>query len=156
MKMTAPMEIGICCANLEAMRAFYVNILGCTPVNELEVPPEKAALAGMAKEGYRVARVQTPWGERLKFLQPFGPGERTDKPPPWILERPRIAYITFIVDELQAMIDGLKGAGATFLSGEMPVEVRPSTFMSFIRDPEGNVLEFVEYGDIREYRTDLG
>src|SRR5690606_156146 len=140
MKMTAPIEIGICCSDLARQRAFYVDVLGCTPVNEIDVPPEKSAPAAMAREGYRVARIQTPWGERLKLIQP------TSKPDgvplaEWILARRGIAYITFIIDDLKAMIARLKARGVTFLSGDGPVEVRPGTFLSFIRDPEGNVLE---------------
>lgn len=154
MKMTAPIEIGICCADLDSLRDFYIDVLGCAPVSDLQVPPDKALAAGMAEDGYRVARIQTPWGERLKLIQPIRAAEG-DAPDPWILARRGIAYVTFIVDDLEGMINRLKQAGAAFLSGEAPVEVRPGTYLSFIRDPEGNVLEFVEYGDISDYRPDL-
>ena len=40
-------------------------------------------------------------------------------------------------------------------SGPRKVEVRPGVFLVFARDPEGNVLEFVEYTDLRAYRPDL-
>ena len=42
-----------------------------------------------------------------------------------------------------------------FLTGPTRVEVRPGTFLSFCRDPEGNVLELVQYADIHAYRSDL-
>lgn len=155
MKMTAPLEIGICCDDLDRLRAFYVDVLGCEPINDLQVPAEKSAPAGMAKDGYRVARIQSPWGERLKLFQPATKAEGV-APSEWILGRRGMAYVTFIIDDLEAMIARLKAAGVTFLTGGEPVEVRPGTFLSFIRDPEGNVLEFVEYSDIREYRADLG
>lgn len=154
MKMTAPMEIGICCDDLDSLQSFYVNVVGCEPINQHQVPAEKSAPAGMAENGYRVARIQTPWGERLKLIQPATRAEGAE-PAEWILGRRGIAYITFIIDDLNAMIARLKAAGVTFLSGEERVEVRPGTFLSFIRDPEGNVLEFVEYSDVREYRADL-
>ncbi|MCL4764989.1 MAG: VOC family protein [Hyphomicrobiaceae bacterium] len=154
MKMTAPVEIGICCDDLDSLRAFYVDVLGCEPVNEHQVTAEKSTPAGMAKDGYRVARLQTSWGERLKLIQPATTAEGA-VPAEWILGRRGIAYITFIIDDLSAMIARLKAAGVTFVTGEERVEVRPGTFLSFIRDPEGNVLEFVEYSDIREYRPDL-
>ncbi|WP_246479615.1 VOC family protein [Kaustia mangrovi] len=156
MKMTAPIEIGICCRDLDRLMAFYVDVLGCQAVNDIHVPPKKAADASMAEGGYRVARIQTPRGERLKLIQPAGGPRDGQAAERWILARGGIAYITFIVDDLKAMNARLKEAGVAFLTGEDPVEVRPETFLTFVRDPEGNVLEFVEYGDIREYRPDLG
>ena len=131
-----------------------MDVLGCEPINEHQVPAEKSTPAGMAKDGYRVARLQTSWGERLKLIQPVTRAAGAE-PAEWILGRRGIAYITFIIDDLNAMIARLKAAGVAFLSGKERVEVRPGTFLSFIRDPEGNVLEFVEYSDIREYRSDL-
>ena len=155
MRMVAPIEIGICCTDLEKLRNFYVDVLGCTAVNDIEVPADKSRQAALANNGYRVARLQTPWGERLKLLQPVLSPE-TATSTDWILSRRGLSYITFIVDDLKAIIARLKTAGVTFLTGTDRVEVRPGTFLSFIRDPEGNVLEFVEYSDIREYRADLG
>lgn len=155
MKMMAPIEIGICCSDLDKLRKFYVDVLGCTPINEIEVPTEKSRPAALAESGYKVARLQTPWGERLKLLQPATAPENVPAKE-WILNRRGLAYITFIVDDLKAIIARLKAAGVVFLTGTDRVEVRPGTFLSFIRDPEGNVLEFVEYSDIREYRPDLG
>lgn len=155
MKMLAPIEIGICCRNLDTLAAFYVEVLGCRWVNDLQVPADKAAPSALADDGYRVVRLQTPWGERLKLLQPARSAAAAGTAEPWILARHGVVYITFIVDNLKAMVAGLKSAGVAFMTGEEPVEVRPRTFLTFVRDPEGNVLEFVEYGDIAEYRPEL-
>ena len=43
----------------------------------------------------------------------------------------------------------------TFDSAPAPMEVRPGTWLAFFRDPEGNVLELVEYDDPAAYRPDL-
>src|SRR5690606_31969381 len=109
MKMMAPIEIGICCTDLERLRRFYVDVLGCTPVNEIEVPAEKSRPAALAENGYRVARLQTPWGERLKLLQPATAPENAPATE-WILSRRGLAYITFIVDDLNTIIARLKTA----------------------------------------------
>jgi catechol 2,3-dioxygenase-like lactoylglutathione lyase family enzyme len=154
MKMTAPLEIGICCRDLDRLAAFYLEVLGCTAINDLEVPAEKAAPSALAGAAYRVARLQTPWGERLKLLQPSAAAEA---PPPaarWILQRQGLAYVTFILDDLRTMLARLQAAGVEVLTGPEPVEVRPGTFLVFVRDPEGNVLEFVEYAEIAAYRPD--
>ncbi|MGF1608744.1 MAG: VOC family protein [Kiloniellales bacterium] len=154
MKMVAPLEVGICCQNLDRLLAFYTGTLGCELVSDVEVPPAKAQQAALSGSGYRVVRIQTPWGERLKLLQPKSPPD-SSAPTRWILDRRNAAYFTFIVDDLQAMIDRLKEAGVELLTGDEGIEVRPATYLAFARDPEGNVLEFVEYGDIATYRPDL-
>lgn len=154
MRMMAPLEIGFCCRNLDRLVRFYVDVLGCTLVNCVEVSPEKARAARLSAEGYRVARLETPWGERVKLLEPdrepADPGEG-----PWILDRRNAAYVTFIIDDLQAMLARLAAAGVEIMTGPERVEVRPGTYLAFVRDPEGNVLEFVEYADIGAYRPDL-
>ena len=155
MRMTAPLEVGICCEDLDALARFYTDVLGCTFVNAVDVPPEKSRQAGINDDGYRVARLQTPYGERIKLVQP---ARRPDDPGTTreIMARRGAVYITFLIDELEAMMRRLRDAGCELLSGPEKVEVRPGTFLAFTRDPEGNALEFVEYADIRAYRPDLG
>lgn len=154
MKQLVPMEVGICCQDLDALKAFYVEQLGFTEVNVLEVPTEKAGDTGLTRTGYRVARLQTPFGERIKLLQPQS-APAAAQPTATILERQGNMYLTFIVDDLAAMLAKIKDLGLPLLSGEELVEVRPQTFLIFLRDPEGNVLEFVQYGDIQAYRPDV-
>lgn len=153
MRMTVPMEVGICCRDLDALLSFYTEVIGFTHVNTLSVPPEMAAQAGITDGGYRVARIQTSYGERIKLLEPTAPPE-----PPlegYFLGRQGNVYLTFMVDDLDQVIERLSTAGVGFLSGKSKVELRPGVYVAFTKDPEGNVLEFVEYSDIQSYRPDL-
>lgn len=155
MRMTAPLEVGICCRDLERLIAFYTEVLGLELVNLVEVPAEKAAAAHLSDAAYRVARLQTDWGERIKLLQPAAaPAEAP--PTARILDRANSAYLTFIVPDLKATLARLLQAGMAVDTGPEPVEVREGTWLVFGRDPEGNVLEFVEYRDVAAYRPDLG
>ena len=154
MKMVAPLEIGICCEDLDSLARFYTDVLGCTFVNAVDVPPEKSREAGLTDAGYRVARIQTPYGERLKLLQPGRQPARPDASGEFLSRRGAF-YITFIVDDLGAMLKRLTAAGVEVCTGPERVEVRPGTYLAFARDPEGNVLEFVEYADVKAYRPDL-
>jgi predicted enzyme related to lactoylglutathione lyase len=154
MNMLAPLEIGICCADLDRLVAFYTDVVGCSFVNVLEVPAEKSRQAGVTDAGYRVARLQTPYGERLKLLQP---GRKPEPPESaaQLLSRRNAYYITFIIDDLDTMLQRLVAAGCEMLAGPEKLEVRPGTFLVFCRDPEGNVLEFVQFADVSAYRPDL-
>lgn len=154
MKMVAPLEVGLCCADIDALSAFYVAVLGFTRVNVVEVPPEKAAGTALCDAGYRVIRLQSPYGERIKLLQPAVP-PTARATTTCILDERNAAYLTFIIADLRTMLDRLLERGADVMTGPELREVRPGTFLVFARDPEGNILEFVQYADIAAYRPDL-
>lgn len=154
MKMTAPLEIGICVQDLERMTAFYCDVLELDEVSTFEVPPEKSAPATFAADGYRIVRLQTNRGERLKLAgpnaKPLSRAAETD-----VLARQGNVFLTFIVDDLKAQIAALEKAGAKLRTGSRRVEVRDGVYLAFAEDPEGNYLEFVEYRDLAAYRPDV-
>lgn len=154
MNMISPLEVGLGVRDLARMRSFYETVLGCQFVSEVFVPPEKARQAALADNGYTVVRLQTRYGERIKLLAPV------DQPPAVahqgpILTQANATYLTFIVEDIDVVIERLHAHGVEFLTGPQRVEVRPGTYLAFCRDPEGYVLEIVQYADITSYRTDL-
>ena len=89
LRMTVPMEVGICCADLDGMLAFYTGVLGLALVNRVSVPADKAAATGLTSAGYDVARLQTSYGERVKLLQPAVAPSRARPPAPsWTARAP--------------------------------------------------------------------
>lgn len=154
MHMTVPMEVGICCRDLDALLAFYTDVVGLKLVNRVSVPADKARATGLTAHGYDVARLQTPYGERIKLLQPSVPPETAVRGAA-ILDRQGATYLTFIVRDLAGVVRNLQARGVVFDSTPAPMEVRPGTWLAFFRDPEGNVLELVEYDDPADYRPDL-
>ncbi|MDX3985212.1 MAG: VOC family protein [Achromobacter sp.] len=154
MHMTVPMEVGICCRDLDALLAFYTDVVGLKLVNRVSVPADKARATGLTAHGYDVARLQTPYGERIKLLQPSVAPETAVRGAA-ILDRQGATYLTFIVHDLAGLVRNLQARGVVFDSTPAPMEVRPGTWLAFFRDPEGNVLELVEYNDPADYRPDL-
>ncbi|SIT15527.1 VOC family protein [Achromobacter sp. MFA1 R4] len=154
LSMTVPMEVGLCCADLDAQLAFYTGVMGLTLVNRVTVPADKARATGLSPHGYDVARLQTPYGERIKLLQPAVAPEPAVRGAA-ILDRQGAAYLTFIVRDLPGVVRALQAKGVVFDSAPAPMEVRTGTWLAFFRDPEGNVLELVEYDDPAAYRPDL-
>ena len=134
------------------MQAFDEDAPGLGLVSLFEVPPAKGAEAGMSDTGYRIVRLQTNTGERIKLAEPNSLPENAGSPRP-ILARRAIAFLTFIVSDLQAVVSSLEENGLTFRSGPR-VEVRDGVYLAFAEDPEGNLLEFVEYADVASYRPD--
>jgi lactoylglutathione lyase len=154
MRLVAPLEVGIAVADMDTMRAFYEGVLGLEFVSLFEVPPAQGAAATMCDAGYRIVRLQANTGERIKLAQPNTPARPGDAPSS-VLGRQGPAFLTFIVEDLQATIDDLRAQGYEVRTGEDRVEVRDGVYLAFAEDPEGNFLEFVEYDDVRAYRPDF-
>lgn len=153
-KMIVPLEVGIVCQDITVLRPFYENVLGFHFVSEIVVGSENAHQSAMSQDGYTVVRLQTNYGERIKLIQPNTPPESPVKKP-YILEQKNNCYLTFIVEDIDAAIKTLSDAGTQFMTGTQKVEVRSGVYLSFCTDPEGNILELVEYANIDAYRADL-
>ena len=152
-EMRAPLEVGICVADLDRMVEFYVDGLGCTEQMRFPIPTMVSAPTGMGSDGFVMAWLQTPWGERIKLLGPEAtpvPAERRAH----LTERQGLAYLSFYVTDLASLIDRLVALGASAVSEGPTVDLGP-LHIAFVADPEGNVLELIEHDDIASYRPDL-
>ena len=154
LKMMAPLEPGIVCSDIEQMLKFYVGILGLNIVADAKTEPEMSRRLGGTPYGYRIVRLQTPYGERIKLVQPNNHPPKPNPVPQWLYERHGFAYLTFIIEEISTVAKHLKEQGVKLISDE-PIEVRKGVFALYSMDPEGNYVEFVEYPDIASYRPDL-
>jgi lactoylglutathione lyase len=154
LKMMAPLEPGIVCSDIEKMLKFYVGILGLKMVADAHTEPEMSRHLGGTPYVYRIVRLQTPYGERIKLVQPNKNPPNPNPVPQWLYDRHFFAYLTFIIEEISAVAKHLKKEGVKLISEE-PIEVRKGVFALYSMDPEGNYVEFVEYPDIASYRPDL-
>ena len=152
--MVAPLEPGIVCIDIDRMFNFYTEVLGLKFATDAEASPEMSTKFGTGPHGFRIIRLQTPYGERIKLIQPKKTALKQREIPEWVFERQGIAYITFIIVDAQEVVARLKKHGVDLVS-EGPVEIRKGINAIFVRDPEGNFLEFVEYADLPSYRPDL-
>ena len=152
MKMQAPLEIGIAVRDLHGMTKFYADVLGFKQVSEVNVPPEKSRLNQLSPDGCTVVRLQTSYGERIKLLAAPSTGAATHER--WLLARSGLAYITLIVEGIDVACARLESKGVK-LASDAPVVIRAGLRVLFFQDPEGNVLELVEYSDLASYRPDL-
>jgi len=154
LKMTVPLEPGIVCNNIDVMLEFYTGVLGLKLVADAKTTPELSTRFGATPHGYRIVRLQTPYGERIKLVQPNQDAPKPRAVPKWVYERHGLAYLTFVIAGMQEVMKHLKAHGVRLMSEE-PIEVRPGVFALYSLDPEGNYLEFVEYPDPSAYRPDL-
>ncbi len=154
LKMVAPLEPGIVCMDLDRMLNFYTGVLGLKFATDAEAPAKMSTEFGTGPGGFRIIRLQTPYGERIKLIQPKSVSLEQNQIPKWVFHRQGITYITFVIVDVQAVTVRLKKSGVELMSQE-PVEIRAGITAIFAKDPEGNFLEFVEYADLASYRPDL-
>jgi catechol 2,3-dioxygenase-like lactoylglutathione lyase family enzyme len=119
------------------MLEFYTGVLGLKLVGDAKTTPELSARFGATPHGYRIVRLQTPYGERIKLVQPNQDAPTPQPVPRWVYERHGLAYLTFVIAEMQDVVKRLKAHGVKLLSDE-PIEVRPRVFALYSLDPEGN------------------
>jgi len=55
-----------------------------------------------------------------------------------------IRYLTFVIRDLTGLCADLKGKGVEFTIPE--TQIRPGTRIAMVKDPDGNIIEFVERG----------
>lgn len=154
LKMVSPLEPGIVCIDLDRMLKFYTEVLGLTFATDAEASAEMSTEFGTGPHGFRIIRLQTPYGERIKLIQPKKVVLQQNPVPEWVFERQGITYITFVIANVQEVAVRLKQFGVGVMSKD-PVEIRKGITAIFAKDPEGNFLEFVEYADLASYRPDL-
>lgn len=154
LNMKVPLEPGIVCHNIDRMLDFYVGVLGLQLVADAQTMPELSEKFGATPHGYRIVRLQTPYGERIKLVQPNKQAPSPNPVPRWVFERHGLSYLTFVIEDMPGVVKQLLKHGVKMMSKE-PVEVRKGVFALYTVDPEGNYIEFVEYPDIAAYRPDL-
>lgn len=147
----APLEVGFVVSDIDAMLRFYRDVLGFAMLTDITMPATTSRAAGLAPDGYRVVRLASHRGDRLKLARPSSPGEPA--PATDYMMQPRGgAYVTFIVDDLPALHERLRQAD-TRIASDGIVDLRPGVTMMLATDPEHNWLEFVHYEDLAAYQT---
>lgn len=152
MKVSAPFEPALCVRDLDRCLTFYRDVLGMHVVAIDEIAPAQSERAHLTPGGYRIARLDTQGGDRLKLVAPAlvpASGGARD----YAMERAGFAYLTFIVPDVRAVVDAVLKSGASVITGPQPVAFRPGVVeLVFVSDPEGNLLEFVQRNDLTTYR----
>lgn len=130
-------DIGIATWNIEAMKAFYMDVLGMEEVDVLEHTAPFVQRAGFARNNLK--RHAFRFGDILiKLLE-------IDSPPPppgeTLTDSQRgFRYLTFFVEDMEAAFEHLKASGVSILSDGI-VSGRPGRKLVFFSDPDGNLLE---------------
>ncbi|MFC1886843.1 VOC family protein [Thermodesulfobacteriota bacterium] len=119
-------DIGIYAKDIQKSLDFYQGILGLKKTQELK---------GLTGTIHRLEYGKTD----IKLIDPT-------EPPPigpiGINKQLGFRYITFVIKNIKKLCETLEEKGIEF---ERPLtETRPGITIAMVRDPDGNVIEFVE------------
>lgn len=153
MKTVAPFEIGLVVADIDRLLPFYQDVLGLNLISDIETPAERSSLSGLAPDGYRVVRLESNAGDRLKLARPAHGEDVARVAADFAMHRAGACYVTWIVEDLSALYERLLQAGANIRSKQGIVQLRAGLRLLLVADPEGNFLEFLQYDDITAYRV---
>ena len=136
-------HVGIVVDDLAAATEFFLQL-------GLELQGEVIGMEGrsvdrvVGLDGVRTdfAFMQTPDGngrlELIKFHSPSNQGDNAHAP----ANAPGIRHLTFAVDDIYAVVDGLRARG-TELVGEL-VRYEDSYWLCYVRGPAGIIIELAE------------
>ncbi|MDO8955391.1 MAG: VOC family protein [Deltaproteobacteria bacterium] len=120
------LDLGIVVSDIKASLNFYQNILGLEFVG--------------------ITPVWFGTMHRLRFgTSDFKLIEPKTVPPPGTIGLEKqlgFRYVTFVIKNLSELCAELKGKGIEFALPEK--EVRPGVRVAMVKDPDGNIVEFVE------------
>lgn len=134
---------GMSVTDLERSIVFYRDLLGMRLLWRLEHRKGQALekVLGLSQVDVSYAMLESSGG-RLELFQYHSPQGRPHPPDRPVCDR-GITHVAFQVEDLQKVYERLQEAGVRFHSE--PQLVREGVRVAYMRDPDGIVVELVEY-----------
>lgn len=135
-------HVGVVVDDLEASIAFFVD-LGLEPDDAGTVEGEWVdKVVGLDGVRAEVVFVRAPDGNGTLELVKYHSPSDADGPRPSAANRLGIRHVSFVVDDLDALVDGLRRKGFDTV-GEVQ-DYKQSFRLCYVRGPEGIIVELVE------------
>ncbi len=120
------LDIGVIVSDIKASLHFYQNILGLTFVG---ITPLWFGTMHRLRFGTSDFKLVEP-----KIVPPRGAIG--------LENQLGLRYVTFVIENLSELCDDLRKRGIEFTLPEK--EIRPGVRIAMVKDPDGNIVEFVE------------
>lgn len=138
-------HVGVTVTDFEAAVSWYNTVFGFHLVNELVLTPEQTNELGLYGEPdltVRLGFLATQSGTMLEIFE-FSPA----KPKANVVwTRPGFTHVAISVSNAAAVKRRLEAKGVKFLT---EVQHTDGTDWAFCQDPDGNLLEIIDYGKNR-------
>ncbi len=129
--------------NLEQFLAFYCGTLGCELAWTFgwDAPsPEADAVTGLSNSSAKAAMLKLgdSFVEVFEFTSPATEKRQIERP----VNGHGITHICLQVEDIHSEYDRLRAAGMRF---HCPPQAQDTGFVTYGRDPDGNVIELLEF-----------
>jgi catechol 2,3-dioxygenase-like lactoylglutathione lyase family enzyme len=121
-------DVGIYVSNIQKSLDFYHGILGLEKAGETPI-----AFGTIHRLQFGASDVKLIDPKKVPPAGIFG-----------INKQLGFRYITFVIQDLSGLCAALKEKGVEFTVPE--TEIRPGTKIAMVKDPDDNIVEFVERG----------
>lgn len=138
---------GVTVSDIDASLRFYRDVFGFEVTEKRRLKGEFfETLTGVAGAELEVADVQAP-GHRIELLQYHIPGQR--RPSELRPCDPGFVHLAFEVADIGAVIDAIRAGGFEPVSKPLTSKAgaRAGWRAVYTRDPDGNVIEFLQPPD---------
>ncbi len=137
-------DLGIVVSDLDASAKFYKEAIGFEELSGFDVSKEMAGDSGLTDYQAIHVRVFAIKNEstatRIKIMSfPDAPGKKVDNK--FINSSLGFSYLTLLVADTKAAVEKVKAAG--FAPVKKPYRLNANTFLTLVKDPDGNIIEFV-------------
>jgi catechol 2,3-dioxygenase-like lactoylglutathione lyase family enzyme len=145
---SATIDVGIVVSDVEKSVKFYRDALGFTEVSGFSVPGEMAGGSGLTNSQPFDVRIMVLGGEvnatKIKLMQvPQGTNKKVDHQ--FINSSLGLSYLTIFVKDTQKAVERCRRAGVQPIKPPFKL-LPPMKYLTLVRDPDGNLIEFVEPG----------
>jgi lactoylglutathione lyase len=128
-----PYSVTLSVADTETMSRWYAEVLGFEVVDRKDYPEFDTSLVFVEREGFRLEFIRDGKSEPVEM--------RPD--PPAHTRMRGVSQIAFEVDDITATHAALRDKGVTF-AWELQRYDDLGVAFFFVRDPEGNLVQFIE------------
>ncbi len=128
---------------------FYIDVFGCEPV-----PPERDhngawidRVTGIKDVRIRGMHLRLPGYEDGPTLEIFSYNKQSDSNEPPAVNRPGLAHIAFLVEDVPYYYNKLLENGGGKLGEIVKKEIEGAGLLTVVyaRDPEGNIIEILNW-----------
>jgi len=121
-------DVGIFVGDVKKSLDFYHGILGLEKIEELPTP-----FGTLHRLRFGASDIKLMDPKKVPTAGAIG-----------LEKQLGFRYLTFVIRDLSGLCAALKQKGVEFTIPE--TEVRPGTRIAMVKDPDGNIIEFVERG----------
>lgn len=120
------LDLGILVSDIKASLEFYRDILGLDYVGEIPVWFGTMHRLRFGSSDFKITQ----------------PNTMPTKGPIGLENQLGFRYVTFVIQDLTGLCNELQSRGIEFFLPEK--ELRPGVRIAMVKDPDGNIVEFVE------------